>query len=151
MLNVLSLKHIELATEDDKLWQIDKWAKLFAAKTWRDIKMIAKDNKILTSAAQSLYTINSDELIREQCQAREDFERHERTVQKQLADNAKLIAEQTETIENLTLNNQKLHNEISELRANLQKSQNKNAELETDLQNLYHVVQSLQNQLNPVS
>jgi len=97
-LNVLSLKHIELATAEDKLWEIDKWARLFAAKTWRDIKMIAKDNKILTSAAQSLYTINSDQLIREQCQAREDYERHERTVQKKLADNEKTIAEQAETI-----------------------------------------------------
>ena len=44
ILNVLSLKQIDLATEEDKEWQLDKWAKLFAAKTWRDIKMIAENN-----------------------------------------------------------------------------------------------------------
>lgn len=45
ILNVLSLKQIELATEEDKAWGIDKWAKLFSAKTWRDIKMLAEQNK----------------------------------------------------------------------------------------------------------
>ena len=32
-LHVLSLKETELATEEDKYWEIDTWAKLFAAKT----------------------------------------------------------------------------------------------------------------------
>ena len=61
--------------------------------------MIAKDNTILTSAVQSLYTINSDELIREQCQAREDFERHERTVQRDLALQKQKLAEQEKLLE----------------------------------------------------
>ena len=48
MLNVLSLKQIELATEEDKFWELDRWAALFSAKTWRDIKMIAKNNEVDT-------------------------------------------------------------------------------------------------------
>lgn len=32
-LNVLSLEQIERATDEDKTWQLDIWAKLFAAKT----------------------------------------------------------------------------------------------------------------------
>ena len=36
-LNVLSLKQIERATDEDKAWEIDRWAKLFAAKTWEEI------------------------------------------------------------------------------------------------------------------
>lgn len=32
VLNVLSLKQIELATDEDKLWELDKWAALFSAK-----------------------------------------------------------------------------------------------------------------------
>lgn len=85
-LNVLSLKQIALATDEDKAWQIDTWAKLFVAKTWRELKMLAKNNDILASATQTLYEYNSEEMIREQCRAREDYERHERTVQKQIAD-----------------------------------------------------------------
>lgn len=85
ILNVLSLKQIELATEEDKTWQIDLWAKLFTAKTWRDIKMIAKTNEIFASVSESLYQFNSDDLVREQCEARMEYERHERTIQKKLA------------------------------------------------------------------
>ena len=44
--------------------------------------MIAKNNDILTSATESLYMMNSDELIREQCRAREDAERRERTLER---------------------------------------------------------------------
>ena len=43
--NVLDLSHIELATEEDKEWNLDFWAKLFKAKTWEEIKisMCVKD------------------------------------------------------------------------------------------------------------
>ena len=33
-LNVLDLNQIHLATEEDKAYKIDYWAKLFKAKTW---------------------------------------------------------------------------------------------------------------------
>ena len=92
-LNVLSLKETELATEEDKRWEIDAWAKLFAAKTWRDIKMIAQNNEILTSATKSLFEYNADDLIREQCRAREEAERHERTLLKKISDQEKLLDE----------------------------------------------------------
>lgn len=131
-LNVLSLKEIESATEEDVFWKIDKWAKLFAAKTWRDIKMIAQNNEILTSATKSLFEYNADDIIRQQCRAREEAERHERTMQKKLADSAKTIAALEEHVNNLLNDNQKLLNE--------------NSELHSDIQNLYAMVQSLQSQ-----
>ena len=46
--------------------------------------MIAKNNEILTSASKSLYEYNSDWLVRERCRAREDFECHERSMQKKI-------------------------------------------------------------------
>ena len=42
--NVLELKQVELATEEDKKWNLDFWAKLFKAGTWEELKMIAKMN-----------------------------------------------------------------------------------------------------------
>ena len=95
---MLSLKEIEKATSEDMEWGLDTWARFFAAKTWRDIKMIAKNNEILTSASKSLYEYNSDWLVREQCRAREDFECHERTMQKRLAEKDNTIAEKNNTI-----------------------------------------------------
>lgn len=97
-LNVLCLKETKLATEEDKLWQIDTWAKLFAAKTWRDIKMIAQNNDILTAATKSLFEYNADDLIRQRCRAREEAERHERTLLKEIADRDQTISEQDQTI-----------------------------------------------------
>ena len=60
--------------------------------------MIAKNNEILTSASKSLYEYNSNWLVREQCRSREDFECHERTMQKQLAELESTHAEQEATL-----------------------------------------------------
>lgn len=118
-LRVLSLKQIELATEEDKEWEIDAWAKLFSAKTWRELEMAAKNNDIFTSASETLYRLNADELIREQCQAREDYERHERTVKKRLAEQAEMLEKQSAQLEEkdaqLEEQNKKLKEKDSQL------------------------------------
>lgn len=101
MLNVLSLNQIELATEEDIYWGIDTWARVFKAKTWEELKMLANNNDLLMSAANSIFELNTDELIREQCRAREEYERHERTMQRTLAEQEKTIHEQTTEITDL--------------------------------------------------
>ena len=98
ILSVLSLKEIDNATDEDKEWGLDTWARFFAAKTWRDIKMIAKNNEILTSASKSLYEYNSDWLVREQCRAREEFESQQRAILKQLDVQKQALAEKDSTI-----------------------------------------------------
>jgi len=35
---------IDLATEKDKYYEIDRWAKLFTVATWEGLKMIAKND-----------------------------------------------------------------------------------------------------------
>ena len=42
VLSVVDLNHIELATEEDKAYGIDYWARMFKAKTWEDIKMLLR-------------------------------------------------------------------------------------------------------------
>lgn len=51
---------IDLATEEDRLYGIDRWAKLFKTKTWEDLRMIKKNNETMQKAADSLYQLNSD-------------------------------------------------------------------------------------------
>ena len=70
-LSVVDLTQIELATEEDKTYQIDYWARLFKAKTWEDLKMLAEKNEYLEEAAQSVYVANADEIVRQKCYARE--------------------------------------------------------------------------------
>lgn len=114
VLNVLSLKQIELATEEDKAWKIDKWAALFSAKTWRDIKMLAKNNEVFTSASETLYQFNSDDMIREQCQARLDYERHERYVKNKLAKQEQALKECHDTISELEAEIKALREQLAE-------------------------------------
>jgi hypothetical protein len=81
---VVSLNQTELATEEDKAYQIDRWAKLFKATTWEEIKMIAQKDPALLDASETLYTLNSDETIRARCRAREDYERLHNTINRRL-------------------------------------------------------------------
>lgn len=140
-LNVLSLKQKELATEEDKSWKLDTWAKLFAAKTWREIKMIAQNNKILTSATESLFEFNADDIIRQQCRAREEAERHERTIQKKLAESAETITAQAETIEQQSKTIQKQEETIKNLTS-------KCDVLQSSYNDLKNIVTALQKQLD---
>ena len=107
-LSVVNLKCIELATEEDKAYKIDYWARIFKAEAWEEIKMLAKDNEYLQEAANSLYVANADEIVRQQCIAREDAERRERTLERlvmqkqaKLEEQEKLIEEQAREIEKM--------------------------------------------------
>lgn len=84
-LSVVDLTQISLATEEDKLYEIDTWASLFKATTWEELKMIAKDNEYLEEAAETAYQLSAEEAIRLQCEAREDFYRQQKYVEHKLA------------------------------------------------------------------
>lgn len=92
-LSVVDLTHIELATDEDKAYGIDKWAALFKAISWEEIRMAAENNEYLMEATKTLYTLNSDEMIRRQCQARIDAERHEYLMNKKIEDLTAEIAD----------------------------------------------------------
>lgn len=83
-LRVLELNQVELATEEDQKYQIDRWAKLFKATTWEDLRMIAEKDEYMSEAAAEMYKMNEDEIIREQCLAREEYYRYEKRTQKRL-------------------------------------------------------------------
>lgn len=67
MLGVIDLNHIELATDEDKQYNIDYWAKLFKAKTWEEIKMLSAENNYMAEAANTIFKLSSEEQIRKRC------------------------------------------------------------------------------------
>ena len=104
-LRVLSLNQIELATEEDKRWHIDEWARLFKATTWEELKMIAEKDKVYSEAANSIYEQNSDETVRMMCEARREAIFHEQYVQnkmesleKQLSQKEKQLSQKDEQL-----------------------------------------------------
>ena len=73
-IHVIDLTRIDLATEEDKYYEIDRWAKLFKAATWEELKMIAKNDPDLMQASDELYKVNKDDILRQQARARADAE-----------------------------------------------------------------------------
>ena len=73
-IHVIDLTRIDLATEEDKHYEIDRWAKLFKAATWEELKMIAKNDPDLMQASDELYKVNKDDILRQQARARADAE-----------------------------------------------------------------------------
>lgn len=94
-LSVVNLNQLKLATEEDREYQIDYWAAMFKAGTWEEIKMLTKENEYLQEAAESLYVANADEIVRQQCIAREDAERRERTLER-IAEQHRIAREDAE-------------------------------------------------------
>ena len=74
-ISVLDLSRIDLATEEDRQYQLDYWAALFKAKTWEELQMLAQNNNYFKEASETVYELTQEEQIRQQCLAREDYNR----------------------------------------------------------------------------
>lgn len=88
-LSVINLNRIDLATDEDRAYEIDKWANLFKASTWDELKIIAGDNVCLKEAVETILMLTSEYLIRKRCQDREDYLKD----MQRLADDEKIISE----------------------------------------------------------
>ncbi len=107
-LNVLDLNQIHLATEEDKAYKIDYWAKLFKAKTWEDLKMLAQKDNALKETCETVYKLNQNEEVRYLCEMREEGQRILRTYEsllkmkdEKLAETAAALAEKDAMIATL--------------------------------------------------
>ena len=63
--------------------------------------MLAEKNEAIDDAATTVYQLSEDERIRLQCQAREDYERDQRTVQHYIEMQAKALNEKQQEIQKL--------------------------------------------------
>lgn len=108
-LNVLDLSHIELATEEDKLYHIHKWAMLFKATTWEEIEMIAEENEYLKEASKTMFRMSADDLIRKRCRDREEYYQDLRNYER-------VIAEKDRKYEQAIAEIERLRSEVERLR-----------------------------------
>ena len=99
---VIELMQEELATNEDIACGIDKWVRLFKAKTWEDLKMVAQDNPYMTSTVESMYLSNTDRNILKVAREREEFLRSQAYKDKKLETQAAEIKSLTSEIKSLT-------------------------------------------------
>lgn len=83
-LSIMELNNINLATEEDRLYNLDKWAAFFKAKTWKELKAMAATNQYMEAAVNTIYELSSDETIRELCRRREENEAYERYIKAEI-------------------------------------------------------------------
>jgi predicted transposase/invertase (TIGR01784 family) len=75
-LGVVDLSKIILATEEDKAYGIDKWATLFKASTWEELKALAAQNSVFENVAEAMYRYSCDRDVLEECRKIEDGRRY---------------------------------------------------------------------------
>ena len=95
----LDLTNIHLADERDREYNIDRWASFFKANTWEDIKMLAEQYSAIDDAATTIYKLSEDERIRQQCEAREDYEIRQRSLNRRIRQREEKIEQQDRIIE----------------------------------------------------
>ena len=117
-IHVLDLTKIDLASEEDKKFGIDRWARLFMAKTWEELRMVAKNNPDLLQASNELYTINKDDLIRQQARARADAEFWERNRNARIKKLEEALIEKDNSIAEKDSEIHKLKEELAKLKQN---------------------------------
>ena len=69
----IDLTRIDLATEEDRKFKTDKWARFFKAKTWEDMNMLAEKDETIGNAISGVWQLTEEEMIRERCRAREEW------------------------------------------------------------------------------
>lgn len=133
-ISVVDLTQIELATEEDKKYGIDLWARILKATTWEEINMLAQNNEYLQETACAVCELTEEEQIRQQCQAREDYEYWERIAnnmhQAELDKRDQTIQKQDKALQQKDITIQQKNVTIQQKEAELAAAYAKIAELE---------------------
>lgn len=69
----VNLTRPDLATEEDKKYKLDEWCSFFKATSWEELKMLAENNTTIGKAVSGVWQLTKEEMIREQCRAREEW------------------------------------------------------------------------------
>ena len=95
---VLSLKNIEHASEAEKEEPngVYQWAKLFAAQTWEELKMVAEKNERMQSFVGTVRQLSAEERVTQVCEARRKYLSDMATLKECLEDVTKQLEEETE-------------------------------------------------------
>ena len=126
-LSVVDLTCIELATNEDKEYQLDAWAKFFTSTTWEEVIMITEHHPHMEAAAQALYEANADEMTKRKCRARRDYYKQVNTREKMLLELSETIGQRNIELEQL---NTELKQKDTELELKNTELEQKDAELE---------------------
>ena len=122
---MLDLDQIEQATDEDKQWKLDYWARLFKAETWEDLKMLAQQDNVFMETCETIYQKNQNDEARQWCETYEEAARIARTIERKheraLAQKDAIIAEDKRLLASKDAELASKDAELAELRCMLAK------------------------------
>jgi len=130
-LSVVELNNIAMASDEDRHYEIDKWARLFKAGTWEDIKMLAEDNKYIESAAKGMFFKTQDESILRLCRKMDEEIEGDKRRAERLTKLEKDIIKLEEKYSGLQTEYSGLQTEYSGLQTKNSNLKTKNSDLQT--------------------
>jgi len=163
-ISVINLNRTDLATDEDKAYNIDYWARLFKATTWEEIRMLAEKNEGIREAGETMFRYVYDDYESALCEMREEYRRRARTEEIfRERERAQFEAEMQQaklklnaTRAELTTAQAELHNTQSELHSTqselhsteeqLNNANNKITEQELEIARLRTELESIKNQ-----
>lgn len=140
-LSVIELNHVELATDEDRLYGIDKWVTFFKTKTWKELKAMAVNNQYMEAAADTIFELSSDENIRELCRRRAEFEAHERYNAQEHARKDSIIMEQAKQLS-------ESHDEIARKDSEIARKDSEIAEKDSEIARMNSEIAELKKMLD---
>ena len=73
IIRILDLTNIDLASKDEEY--LATWARVFKAKTMEELEQVAGSMEVMKHMVVTLANLSEEEKIRQQCEAREKYER----------------------------------------------------------------------------
>ena len=139
----IDLTNIGLAAEEDRRYGVDRWAKIFKADSWEELKMLATEDKTTEQAVSSIWQLTDDRFIREEMLRREDNEREYRylleqaekakkvdVLEKTVFEQSSKISEQSSKISEQSSRLAEKDSKISEQNSKISEQEKRIAELE---------------------
>jgi hypothetical protein len=118
-LGVVDLTHIELATDEDKTFGIDKWARLFKTGTWEELKAMGAQNAVFDKVGETMFRYSCDKDVLEQC--------------RKVEDNQRFMAYQKNKIEALEASNAEKDNQLTQKDNQLVEKDNQLAQKDAEI------------------
>lgn len=133
MLSMVQLRHIDKATEEDKKYKIDQWARLFKATTWKELKKLAETWTVMNDTVSTIQTLLADSDVIEEARRRQDYLDHEARVARERLDFLVHKERMEKELKELKEQEARMEKEYKELENKYKQAQKSIVELEQQL------------------
>jgi predicted transposase/invertase (TIGR01784 family) len=118
-ISIVDMTSVDMAKAIDVEQGLAKWARLFRATTWEELKMLAQEDKSIDKALSTAWQLTEDERIRDQMQRREDSERYWNALLKDVSDTKQALEASNRALSEKTAALEDAEQEIVRLKAEL--------------------------------